>query len=476
MDATAAMVIVAALLAGALVAVTLLLRGRRDSAHEVTQQLTALNERLGQVVPVVDKVTAVETGLHTLAQHVADVESRQERTQNDLTGIAASLTQRLEQMAPVVDKVTAIVERLETVEKRQDQAQQDVTQVSKTLVQGLATLAPVVEKVSNLELGLEGLSKRLGTVEQTQTETRASLQNLRNQLTEASTTAESLTKAATVIREELGRTQEKLAALESQAQERQRTEQAIAESIRRLETVIAGVHSRGEAGENILEAIFGKLPPEIQERNFRLGNKVVEFALRLPNNRVLPIDSKWSAVEQLERLARCQDPEEARKLRDEIEKALLSRAREVRQYVDPTYTVGFAVAVVPDAVYDACPGARVEAFRDKVVVLSYSLFVPYLLLVMQTFRGEGDLDMEELQRHLETIAEGLRKLQDELESRFSRALKMLENSQRDMVAHLGRMNTSVASIRATALRGGDGAEALSAPGNGAALPAGDGGA
>jgi DNA recombination protein RmuC len=41
-----------------------------------------------------------------------------------------------------------------------------------------------------------------------------------------------------------------------------------AESIRRLEAVIAGTHSKGIAGENILDAVFSMLPVEWQVRIF----------------------------------------------------------------------------------------------------------------------------------------------------------------------------------------------------------------
>src|SRR5204862_612721 len=68
-----------------------------------------------------------------------------------------------------------------------------------------------------------------------------------------------------------------LAELSAAAKARQELEQQTATSIRRLELVIAGTQSKGAAGENVVEAVFAQLPPAWQLRNFRVGNRTVEF-------------------------------------------------------------------------------------------------------------------------------------------------------------------------------------------------------
>ena len=176
-----------------------------------------------------------------------------------------------------------------------------------------------------------------------------------------------------------------LTELQAYARARHDLERQTAESIRRLEAVIAGTQTKGAAGENILELVFAKLPPEWQVRNFRVGNKTVEFGLRLPNNLLLPIDSKWPATNLLEEFAGCDDPSEQQRLKARIESTVLSKAREVKKYIDPNVTVNFGVAAVPDAVYDLCSGVQADLFQLNVVLVSYSMFFPYLLLV---FGGE----------------------------------------------------------------------------------------
>src|SRR5438105_1963626 len=75
------------------------------------------------------------------------------------------------------------------------------------------------------------------------------------------------------------------------------------QSRRRLEASIAGSPARGAAGENILEEAFRHLPHEMVQRNVWVNGRVVEFGLRLPGGKLLPIDSKWPSSAALEELA-----------------------------------------------------------------------------------------------------------------------------------------------------------------------------
>jgi DNA recombination protein RmuC len=260
-------------------------------------------------------------------------------------------------------------------------------------------------------------------------------------------TAESLLRLEPVT-EAVGRIQLRLTELQTYAHARQDLERRTAESIRRLETVIAGTSSKGTAGENILEAMFANLPPEWQVRDFRVGNRTVEFGLVLPNGLIMPIDSKWPATDLLEQFSTCQDPREQQDLKARIEATVLSRVREIRKYIEPNLTVGFAAAVVPDAVYDLCYRIHPQVFRMNVVLVSYSMFVPYLLLVFQTIlRTSQSIDVQRMEAYLDDVWGSIRSMQDELEGRFSRAMTMLANSRNDMRTHLGRVSGGLTSLQ-----------------------------
>jgi len=118
---------------------------------------------------------------------------------------------------------------------------------------------------------------------------------------------------------------------------------------------------------------FAQFPTEWQIRNFSVGNKRVEFGLRLPNNLILPIDSKWPATNLLEQFTNCEEPTERRKLKVQIENVVLTKAKEVRKYIDPHLTESFAIAVIPDAVYELSSGILVQAFQQNVVLVSVAI-------------------------------------------------------------------------------------------------------
>jgi len=267
-------------------------------------------------------------------------------------------------------------------------------------------------------------------------------------LAEASTAAGNLTETTSVIRTELSRAQENLVALQAHTGARQELERQTTESIRRLEAIIAGTHSKGAAGENIIEIVFAQLPADWQVRGFRLGNKIVEFGLRLPNNLILPIDSKWAATALMEQFFSCNNPVERQSLKSQVERVVVDRAKEIRKYIDPSQTVDFGVIAVPDAVYDLCCGIQVELFQSNVVLVSYSMFVPYLLLVFQTaLKTTQTIDLQKVNAYLKSTQDSLKALQDELEGRFSRAITMLSNSRDDMRAHISKVSSGLTSLQ-----------------------------
>src|SRR6185436_3301700 len=141
--------------------------------------------------------------------------------------------------------------------------------------------------------------------------------------------------ATQTLRGDIGQAQRALAEVRALEQGRARQMEQAAEALRRVEAVIAGSSSRGAAGENILSRAFAQLPPDLLEVNLACGSKVVEYALRLPGGRVLPIDSKWTSAGALERLETTDDPVERRRLVEHVGRDVRARAREIAKYLDP---------------------------------------------------------------------------------------------------------------------------------------------
>jgi DNA recombination protein RmuC len=309
----------------------------------------------------------------------------------------------------------------------------------------VAAIVALIYLVNSVHLNTARLTDRLSALEQQQGAVRDSTSGLR--------------EAAESIRTELGRAQVGLTSLQAQATARQDMERATSESIRRLEAVIAGTAAKGGAGENIIDLVFAKLPVEWQVRDFTLGNRHVEFGLKLPNGRIVPIDSKWPATNLLELFLASTDPAERQALKAQIEAAVVAKVREVTKYLDPELTANFGIAVVPDAVYDLCGAAQVQAMQMRVVLVGYGMFVPYLLLVFQTaLANSRDIDLERLGAYLVTLDEAVSTMQGEVEGRLSRAITMLDNSRDDLRAQVAKVGNVLAQIRPhsapAALRGG----------------------
>lgn len=151
------------------------------------------------------------------------------------------------------------------------------------------------------------------------------------------------------------RVDEKLGLVESGLGEMRR----MAQSVSRLQNVLANVKTRGTFGEVQLQAIleevlapgqFGaqvQLDPASRER--------VDFAVRLPGRDAgapcwLPIDSKFPLEdwELLEEALRAGDAAAAAEARKGLERAVLRQAKSIREkYVRPPVTTDFAVMFLP---------------------------------------------------------------------------------------------------------------------------------
>jgi len=329
----------------------------------------------------------------------------------------------------------------------------------------LSHLEPVGQSLNLLQNDIRGLSERIASVEHHQSQVNQGVAylatNAMSSIKELATLTGGLNEAAGAMRSDLSRAKNDLTELHAHVRASQESERQTADSIRRLESIIAGTQSKGSAGENVLELVFSKLPIEWQVRDFKVAGKSVEFALRLPNHLVLPIDSKWTATHLIEQFRGCEDIQEQQKLKRAIEEAVLQKAREVRKYLDPSLTVSFGLAVIPDAVYDLCAGIMPQTFELNVVLVSYSMFIPYLLLVFQTtLKTSQSLDLQKLDAYLQTADESIRILHDELDGRFSRAITMMNNSRDEMRTVLGKLGGSLAGLQIGAGAAGDAPERL----------------
>jgi DNA anti-recombination protein RmuC len=241
-----------------------------------------------------------------------------------------------------------------------------------------------------------------------------------------------------------------LSELVGRFEERGRLEEAATEALTRIERLITGASARGRAGENLLSAALAELPPEMVLRDVRLGGRVCEFALRLPDEKMLAVDSKWVGLDLLDRLETTKDPPGREELRRQVEQLACARIKEVAGYIDPSVTAPLAVMAVPDAVYACCRKAHRMAQDRRVIIVSYSLALPLLLGLWNLYRGYArEVDHEQLARRIHELSICLRELGDRIEGRLARGLTIAGNALVEMRGLVANARACVAGLERT---------------------------
>lgn len=258
-------------------------------------------------------------------------------------------------------------------------------------------------------------------------------------------------RGADEVRREMEAVRLSLERIQVREDERREREQQAWEALHRVAAVLSGTQSTGRAGENVLGEALAHLPPSMLERDFRVNGRVVEFGLVLPDGRRLPVDSKWPAEREVVALADSTDPVERDRAVRAIERVVAARAREVAAYLDPAVTAPVAVAAVPDAAYAVLRRAHVDAYRQGVIVIPYSMALPVVLFLHQTVSRLGDV--ADVQACLADLGAILDAVESTLENRLERASTMLANGAGELRSQVGRARTTLARARSPAIEG-----------------------
>ncbi len=296
---------------------------------------------------------------------------------------------------------------------------------------------------------LSAVRTQVQTIAAAQTQLQQAVATLESATREIGTR---VTEASGAVKDDLGREIREARGVVEQIrtdyEARRKMEDELRSAALRIEAVLVGPQTRGEAGEQILSAAFKQFPPGMIDQDFRVNGKPVEYALVLPNGRRLAIDSKWSGAIQLQRLATLAPGAEREGVADEIERTLQRRVREVAQYIDPSSTLTWAVAAVPDAAYAVCNKAHVEGYRAGVILIPYSLVVPYVLtLYRMNLQYAQAVDSERLEGALSQMERILDNLDRVLENSVAKAATMLQNAYSECRRSFGDLRGAVAALR-----------------------------
>ncbi len=151
------------------------------------------------------------------------------------------------------------------------------------------------------------------------------------------------------------------------------------------ENILSGRQSKGALGEQFVEERLADLPHEWYDRKVSFSGGTVEFALRTPNKRWIPIDSQWTATDLLVKLGQVNSQSQRDTLRTAAHQAVNIRAREALKYLDKERTLGFCIVAVPDSVFSLCVDIQANLASYSIVLVSYSLLVPYILLIVNQY-------------------------------------------------------------------------------------------
>jgi len=203
--------------------------------------------------------------------------------------------------------------------------------------------------------------------------------------------------------------------------------------------------------------VLKDLPSEWIKTDYPIRGGRVEFALSLPgDDKVIPIDSKFVATKEIEKIeSENENPMVKREAVRKIISAVRLQVEKITKYLDPDMTAGFGIAVIPDTVYKICVFTkeglklREEASKSGVIILSYSLLLPFILLLLQVFTRikQPPLSIQKLSSSLKEMEKSLTKLLNEANKRFTSAITMLQNSRDLMVGEITKMQAIISSVK-----------------------------
>lgn len=234
--------------------------------------------------------------------------------------------------------------------------------------------------------------------------------------------------------------------LKTQLETRHQFENEVRDAARRIEAILAGSQARGRAGENILEEAFRELPPGMIDYAFKVQGKPVEFALILFDGKRLAIDSKWPAPNLI--LEIDADLSKRAEIMKRIEKAVEDKAREVTKYIDPTTTLPWAIAAIPDSAFALARKAHARSFEAGVIVMSYSMTLPYVLALYRLhLHFARSVDLGNLESFIEQIARAISEVEAALENKISRGGTMVTNAYFECKGLISEIRTALNHIR-----------------------------
>ncbi|MFZ2275769.1 MAG: DNA recombination protein RmuC [Candidatus Nanogingivalis sp.] len=234
----------------------------------------------------------------------------------------------------------------------------------------------------------------------------------------------------------------------------------VASELKTLQNVLQNPKQRGVFGEFYLRQVLENiLPPNAFSLQYKFENgEIVDAAIFLDKNKILPVDSKFS-LENYNRMLEA-DGEERKTLEKKVRDDLKKRIDETSKYIRPSEnTMDFAFMFIPSEslYYDMLVGKvgaggserdLIEyAFGDKrVIVVSPTSFMAYLQTVLQGLKSlQIEEQSKEIQKRVGQLSVHIQKYED-LMTKLGKSLGTTVGHYNNAHRELGKIDKDVVRI------------------------------
>lgn len=149
---------------------------------------------------------------------------------------------------------------------------------------------------------------------------------------------------------------------------------------RTIHSILIGSYSKGRTGEQVLRKMMAELARTgLVESNVPFGTRVVEYAVKFQDGKILAVDSKVVGTAQLEKLHREDiDEDERNSIANELISKIKGKIEEVTSYIDTKRTLPYAIMAIPDSLLEYSPELIGEASKRNVLIAGYSSVPPLI--------------------------------------------------------------------------------------------------
>ncbi len=183
---------------------------------------------------------------------------------------------------------------------------------------------------------------------------------------------------------------------------------------------------KGRVGEGIVKFILSSFPEKLWKEQYKIsGSGIVDFAIFMPpDNRILPMDAKFSLPEGILPERELKEGEIVFLNKEQRKKAnslVIKRMREVTKYIRPLEgTMNFALIFIPDSVYLALTNETLSELQtNRVIPVNTSGLISTLYLIERQY----------ISIRISKAVDKLEDIKSTIESQFSIILGILNTAE-----------------------------------------------